>query len=187
MVAVKAHRRRRVKNVNKKGVNSQKRLSYAFVSIAIIAIVLFVALIVELSYSNMLNSMIKNANVANPPIRFLVGISPNSSINRLTPAAANQTFCPENATIVNQSDSSFSYDYYTLLQPGTEFTYVFASNSSNEYTFATVIKPFSIASYSKVAFNQSVCAGYPNAKYGLKLIIKAPEHYIGPIYFNLYR
>jgi hypothetical protein len=181
--AVKHKRRRRARRTG----NAPKRLTYAFYSVVIIAVILFAAFVAELSYSNTLNHMIKNASIANPPIRFFVGASPNSSIKNLTLVPQDQIFCPENATIVNKSNEAFSYDYYTLLQPGSEFVYSFASNSSSTYTYATVEKPFSIVSYSSTTFNQSVCAGYPNARYAFRVIIKAPARYVGPIYINLYR
>lgn len=163
-----------------------RRQPYGFFAVSVIAVVLLLALLIEFSYSYSLQHMIGNSAVANPPIRFFVGTSP-VNIKGVTEVPANQTFCPENRTIINESNEAFSYGYYTELGNNEEFTYSFAQNSSSAYSFATIQKPFSIVSYSSVTVNSSVCAGYPNAKHLLVLRIAAPSKYIGPIYINLYR
>ncbi len=151
-----------------------------------VALALLLALIFELSYAASLNMMIRASAIINPPIRFFVG-TPPTNVGGIIKASPNETFCPENSTIINESDESFSYGYYTELNGNGEFTYSFAQNSSKAYAFATVEKPFSLVSYSSVTVNSSVCAGYPNAKNLLVLKIAAPRKYVGPIYIGLYR
>ncbi len=172
-------------NISRKR-ESPRKSAYGFYIMSAIAVVLLLAFIFELSYSSSLNLMIRTSSIANPPIRFFVG-TPPVNISGIVKVPSNQTFCPENSTIVNESDELFSYGYYTELNSNGEFTYSFAQNSSNAYAFATVEKPFSLVSYSSVTVNSSVCAGYPNAKHLLALKIAAPHKYIGPIYINLYR
>ena len=178
-------RKKSARRVGRKRPDS-RRQPYGFFTVSVIAVVLLLAFLIEFSYAYSLQHMIHNSAVLNPPIRFFVGTSP-VNVSGVTEVPANQTFCPENRTIINESDEAFSYGYYTELGSNEEFVYSFAENSSKAYAYATVQKPFSIVSYSSVAVNSSVCAGYPNAKHLLVLRIAAPAKYIGPIYINLYR
>lgn len=160
--------------------------AYGFYIASAIAVLLLLAFVFELSYSSSLNLIIRTSSIANPPIRFFVGTQPEN-VSGIVKVPSNQTFCPENKTIINESDSSFSYGYYTELGSNQEFAYSFAQNSSRAYEFATVEKPFYLVSYSSVTANSSVCAGYPNARHLLVLKIEAPRKYVGPIYISLYR
>ncbi len=178
-------RKKSSRSVSKKSGGAGKS-AYGFYAMSAVAVILLLAFIFELSYSSSLRLIIGTSSVANPQIRFFVGTAPANVIGVIE-VPANQTFCPENSTIINESDKAFSYGYYTELNGNEEFTYSFAQNSSRAYTFATVGKPFSLVSYSSVTVNSSVCAGYPNAKHLLVLKIAAPAKYVGPIYISLYR
>ncbi len=170
-------------NARKDGLNP---FAFAFYAVLAIAIILLIAFVFEYNASSNLSQMISKSVIINPPIRFFVGTVP-INVSGITRVPANQTFCPENKTIMLKSNAMFSYNYYTALKPDSVFTYYFASNSSNGYTHASIDKPFGIVSYSQIESNQSVCAGYPNARYELKVTILAPSNYTGPLYLNLYR
>lgn len=160
--------------------------AYAFYAAALLAIILLAAFLISFSDYNSLIQAINSSNIINPPIRFFSGTSP-VNITGVTRVSANQTFCPENATVSMEAAMAFSYNYYTVLKPGSEFSYAFATNTSDYYKYAVIAKPFSIVSYSYVTYNESVCQGYPLARYAFKLTIRAPDNYTGPIYMNLYR
>ena len=174
------------KSKSSKREESRKKSAYGFYIVSAVALALLLALIFALSYSASLSQMIRTSVVINPPIRFFVG-TPPVNVSGIINVPANQIFCPENRTVVKSSDESFSYNYYTELSGNEEFTYSFAQNSSNVYSFAVVEKPFTLVSYSSATVNSSVCAGYPNAKHLFVLKIAAPRKYIGPLYISLYR
>lgn len=150
----------------------------------LIALVVALALVAIIAYYTssrytVLSAAISHPYIIHPPIRMFIGVPLNISAQGLKYALVNQTFCPENSTIMKKQARTFVFPYYTSMNPGTVFDYTMIYNASrSRFEGAAVLPPFKLLSYRTSVMQDGVCAGYPDALGNVTLVIQAPDYNI---------
>ncbi|MGC8567734.1 MAG: hypothetical protein ACP5LP_00600 [Candidatus Micrarchaeia archaeon] len=127
-------------------------------------------------YSHAVSAM-SNPLILNPPIIFYTNTTHNVSALQIG-VPANQTFCPENSTIVERVGKMLYIPYYTNLSIRENFTYAEVLNTSQNLSIigAYVSKPFVLKSYKIVSLTSEKCAGYPNALKEVVFNLQGPSY-----------
>lgn len=165
------------------------------ITIMLFGAVLAYAVIVSIFYIQFA-TMMKSPSLANPPIKFIVGNPKQVNLTGLINVPLNQTFCPENSTIINESNTYNSYLYYTHVNPGQEFKYSFIYNNSKSINplnssgnpiSVIVLPPFKLVSFTNRLQTRQDCVGYPHALANATITIQAPNSsYFGGINILMY-
>lgn len=148
----------------------------------LIALVVALALVTIIAYYTSARYEVLVATMAHPfilhpPIRMFIGTPLNISGQGLQYATVNQTFCPENSTIIMQQARTFVFPYYTSMAPGTLFTYTLTYNASRtSVKGVAVLPPFTLVAYRIGTDQNAPCVGYPNDTSNVTLVLKAPDY-----------
>ena len=125
----------------------------------------------------MLSATLAHPFILHPPLRMFIGMPLNISGQGLQYASVNQTFCPENSTIMTRQARTFVFPYYTSMKPGTLFTYTLVYNTSTtRIEDVAVLPPFRLIAYKVGVMQNAPCVGYPNDTGNMTMVLQAPNY-----------